>query len=173
MGNDARRWIYQNNSKILGAPAGRQSSNGLAERAWQTLRDMARGYLVEAGMPRRYWFFAIEYAARMANMSPGTVNGRLTTSFELVHRVAPTVRSWFPLFSIVYFYKSTDTDIASDRASFMANAMRGIAVGRSNKTNFLRIYSHDTKNYYDSDTYKFDTSCRPSGEWPANIQYDC
>ena len=39
MGGDARRWIYRNNSKIIGAPAGRQSSNGLAERAWQTIRD--------------------------------------------------------------------------------------------------------------------------------------
>lgn len=172
MGGDARRWIYRNHSKILGAPAGRQSSNGLVERAWQTIRDMARGYLVDAGMPRRYWFFACEHAARMLNMQPGSVNGKLTSPFELVHRVAPDVRTWFPLFSIVYFYKTTDTEIASDRANFMANAMVGIAVGRSNKSNSLRIYSPSTSKYYESDVYKFDPSRRPSNEWPNKIQYD-
>ena len=68
LGGATRRWIYRNKSKIIGAPAGRQSSNGLVERAWQTLRNMARAYLTEAGMPRDYWYFAIAHAARMMNM---------------------------------------------------------------------------------------------------------
>ena len=51
LGGETRRWIYRNNSKINGAPAKRQSSNGLAERAWSTVSSMARAYLTEKQMP--------------------------------------------------------------------------------------------------------------------------
>ena len=71
---------------------------------------MARAYLTEKQMPKDYWFHAIHHAARMHNQIPAAFNGKLTTPFELVHRVAPDSRTWFPLFSIVYFYKETDTD---------------------------------------------------------------
>ena len=168
LGGATRRWIYRNKSKIIGAPAGRQSSNGLVERAWQTLRNMARAYLTEAGMPRDYWYFAIAHAARMMNMTPGNMSGKITTPFELVHRVAPDVRTWIPLFSIVYFHLN-NTD--GDAASFDSDAMIGIAVGRSDKTNGLKVYNPSTKNYYEPYSYKFDPSRRPSSEWPR-IQYD-
>ena len=170
LGGDTRRWIYRNKSKIIGAPAGRQSANGLVERAWQTMCSMARAYLTEAGMSRDYWFFALQHAARMMNMIPAKVNERLTTSFELVHRVKPDVRTWFPLFSVVFFYKEDDVD--HDRNNFESDAMIGIAVGRSVKTNALRVYNPTTKQYYEPDTYKFDLSRRPSNEWPDKIQYD-
>ena len=106
-------------------------------------------------MPRDYWYFAIAHAARMMNMTPGNVSGKLTTPFELVHRVAPDVRTWFPLFSIVYFHLN-NTD--GDAASFDSDAMIGIAVGRSDKTNGLRVYNPSAKNYYEPYLYKFDPS---------------
>ena len=105
LGGETRRWIYRNNSKINGAPAKRQSSNGLAKRAWATVSSMARAYLTEKQMPRDYWFHAVQHACRMMNQIPSKVNGKLTTSFELVHHIPPDTRTWFPLFSIVFFYK--------------------------------------------------------------------
>ena len=39
----------------------------------------------------------------MMNQIPAKVDGKLTTSFELVHHALPDTRTWFPLFSIVYF----------------------------------------------------------------------
>ena len=56
------RWIYKQvvagsttanpiYSEITGAPSGRQSSNGLAERAWETVSAMARAYLTEEQIP--------------------------------------------------------------------------------------------------------------------------
>ncbi|EJK48458.1 hypothetical protein THAOC_32741, partial [Thalassiosira oceanica] len=178
LGGNARRWIYRNNSKVIGAPAGRQSANGLVERAWQTMCSMARAYLTDAGMSRDYWYFAIAHAARMMNYIPGKVEGKLTTSFELVHRVRPDGRTFFPLFSIVYFSlnKSKSTENApedsGDRSTFMSRSQVGIAVGRSTTTNALRVYSPSTKSYYEPETYKFDPSRRPSNEWPDKIQYD-
>ena len=55
------------------------------------------------------------------------------------------------LFSIVYFYKKTDED--QDRATFQLNAMIGIAVGHSTKTNALSVYNPTTKQYYEPETY--------------------
>ena len=121
-------------------------------------------------MSRDYWFFAIQHAARMMNMIPGKVDGNLTTSFELVHRVKPDARTLIPLFSIVYF--SMDKNDNTERTNFMSECSVGIAVGRSIKTNALRVYSPSTKNYYEPDTYLFDPSRRPSNEWPDKIQYD-
>ena len=96
--------------------------------------------------------------------------GKFTTPFELVHRTPPDTRTWFPLFSCVYFYK--DTDKNKDRSSFQSKAMIGIAVGRSTKTNALSIYNPITKQYYEPDTYKFDPSRLPCTEFPAQIHYD-
>ena len=98
----------------------------------------------------------------MMNQISAEVNGKLTTSFELVHHVPPDTRTWFPLFSIVYFYKKTDKD--QDRTTFQSNAMIGIAVGRSTKTNALSVYNPTTKQYYESEIYKFDPSRLPSNK---------
>ena len=103
-------------------------------------------------------------------MIPAKVNKRLTTSFELVHRVNPDVHIWFPLFSVIFFYK--EDDINHDRTNFEADAMIGIAVGRSTKTNALWVYNPTTKTYYKPDTYKFDLSRCLSNEWLDKIQYD-
>ena len=42
IGGQALKWIHSNNSKIIAANAGRQSSNGLAKCTWRTLITMAR-----------------------------------------------------------------------------------------------------------------------------------
>ena len=170
LGGATRRWIYRNHSKIIGAPAGRQSANGLVERTWQTLCRMARFYLTEKQMSKDYWFFAIQHAARMINQLPGNADGKFTTPFELVHRAPPDARTWFPIFSIVYFYKQSDAD--QDRANFESKAMQGIAVGRSRSTNALLVYNPSTRKYYEPDSYKFDPSCLPSTEFPGKIRYD-
>ena len=47
IGGKALRWILSNKSNIIAAPAGRQSSNGLAERTWRTIITMSRAYITE------------------------------------------------------------------------------------------------------------------------------
>ena len=41
IGGKALKWILTNKSNIIAAPAGRQSSNGLVERTWRTVVQMA------------------------------------------------------------------------------------------------------------------------------------
>ena len=45
-GNDLR-WVISNGSNTIAAPAGRQSSNGLAERTWRTIIQMAQEFITE------------------------------------------------------------------------------------------------------------------------------
>ena len=41
IGGRALKWIHEQKSKIIAAPAGRQSSNGLVEHTWRTIVQMA------------------------------------------------------------------------------------------------------------------------------------
>ena len=47
IGGRALKWIREQKSKIIAAPAGRQSSNGLVERTWRTIVTMARAYITK------------------------------------------------------------------------------------------------------------------------------
>jgi hypothetical protein len=131
---------------------------------------MAYAYLTEAHMPRDYWFHAIQHTCRMTNQISAKVHGKLTMPFELVHRTPPNTRTWFPLFSIIYFYKDSDKD--KDCTSFHSKTIIGITIRQSTKTNALSIYNPITKQYYDPDTYKFDPSRLPCTDFPAQSHYD-
>ena len=96
------------------------------------------------------------------NRIPARVNDKLTTSLELVHHVPPETCTWFPLFSIIYFYKAMDED--QDCTSFQSKAMQGITVGHSTKINALSIYNPTINHYYKPDIYKLDPSCLPCNE---------
>ena len=163
-------WLRENGSDIASSAAGRQSSNGLVERNWRTMVEMARAYLTEKQMPRSFWFYAIQHAARMMNCIPGKINDALTTPFELIHHSPPDSRLWFPLFSLGYFHHTRDGSVA--RSGFQAQTMEGIAVGRSTTSNAMVFYNPTTKQYYEPDTYKLDPSRLPSTAFPKTIVYD-
>lgn len=163
-------WLRANGSDVASAPAGHQSSNGLVERHWRTMVEMARAYLTEMQMPRAFWFHAIQHAAHMMNCIPGKVNDALTTPFELIHHSPPDARLWFPLFSVGYFHHTRDGSVA--RSGFQAQTLSSIAIGRSNTSNAMLFYNPKTKQYYEPDTYKLDPSRIPSTVWPQHIQYD-
>lgn len=163
-------WLREHGSDIVSAPAGRQSSNGLVERNWRTMVEMARSYLTDMQMPRAFWFPAIQHAARMMNCIPGKINDALTTPFELLHHSPPDSRLWFPLFSVGYFHHTRDGSVA--RSGFQAQTLEGIAIGRSDTSNAMLFYNPTTKQYYEPDTYKLDPSRLPSTVWPLTIKYD-
>ena len=53
-----------------------QSQNGLAEHVIGTLSDMANCMLVESGLQRKYWGYAVKYAAKVSNVTPtSALNG--------------------------------------------------------------------------------------------------
>ena len=146
IGGQALKWIHQNNSKVIAAPAGRQSSNGLAERTWRTLIQMARAYITEKQVGREFWFYAISHGASMLNQIPGRLGQKLTTPFEMVHNTKPDSKTWFELFSVGYFNHSIDND--SSRSKMEDHSLDGIAVGCDDRTHTITFYSPQTCSYY-------------------------
>jgi hypothetical protein len=55
---------------IGASPPQQQSQNGAVERNWNTAVEMACVFLTEAGLPRRYWFWAVREATVRMNMLP-------------------------------------------------------------------------------------------------------
>jgi hypothetical protein len=100
--------LIDNNSNIIVAAAGHQSSNGLVELHWKIMVHMARAYLTKKQMPRSFWFYAVVHSARMMNAIPGKLGGKLVSLFLLAHGVGHDKRTWFPLFLVCYFHHEWD-----------------------------------------------------------------
>jgi hypothetical protein len=86
-------YFINNKSKVVAAPAKRQSSNGLVESYWKIMVHMARAYLTEKQMPWAFWFYAIIHTACMMNAIPGKFHGRFASPFLLVHGVGHDERT--------------------------------------------------------------------------------
>ena len=170
IGGQALKWIHLNKSKVIAANAGRQSSNGLAERTWRTLIQMSRAYITEKQVGREFWFYAISHAASMLNQVPGRLGRKLTTPFELVHNRKPDSKSWFELFSVGYFNHSKDN--ASSRSKMEDHSLDGIAVGRDDKTNTITFYNPITRSYYRPPAFRLDEGRLPITTFPGSIKYD-
>ncbi len=76
-GTAVNEFVMIDSSKVISAPAKRQSANGLVESHWKVMVHMAWAYLTEKQMPRAFWFYAITHAARMMNAIPGKHSGLL------------------------------------------------------------------------------------------------
>jgi hypothetical protein len=111
-GSAVSEYLIDNGSKVVAAPAKRQSSNGLVESHWKTMVHMACAYITEKQMPRTFWFYAVVHAARMMNGIPGRYcSGRLASPFLLVHGVGHDERTWIPIFSLAFFHHERDGDV--------------------------------------------------------------
>jgi hypothetical protein len=168
-GTAISEYLIDNDSKVVAAPAKRQSSNRLVESHWKTMVHMARAYLTEKQMPRSYWFFAITHAARMMNAVPGKYDTKLASPFLLVHGVGHDERTWTPLFSLCFFHHEKDGDVT--RSKHMAHTMDGVIVGRSPTSNALLVYNPRNKHYYEPDSYRIDSYRLPGSMYPT-LTYD-
>ncbi len=138
-GTAISEYLIDSNSKVVAAPAKRQSSNGLVKSHWKTMVCMGRAYLTEKQMPCTYWFYAITHAARMMNAIPGKHLGYLATPFLLVHGIGHDEHTWIPLFSLCYFHHVRNGN--QKRSKHQAHTMDGIVIGRSPTLNALLVYS--------------------------------
>ena len=71
LGLTIKSYLTGNNSDIVGATAGRQSSNGLVGSHWKTMVHISQAYLTEKQMPQKFWFQSTVYTVQMMNMVPG------------------------------------------------------------------------------------------------------
>jgi hypothetical protein len=162
-------YLIDNSSKIIAAPAGRQSSNGLVELHWKAMVHMTHDYLTEKQMPWMFWFFAITHAAQMMNAIPCKVHGHLASPFLLVHGVGHNERMWIPLFLLCFFHHDKDGTIK--RSKHQAHTMDGIVIGCSPTSNALMVYNPPNMQYYEADSYRMDSYCLPTLVYP-DVKYD-
>ncbi len=77
--------LFNNDSKVVAAPAKHQLANGLVELQWKMMVHMARVYLTEKQMPCNFLFYAIIHMAWMMNAIPVKYKNHLVLPFLLVH----------------------------------------------------------------------------------------
>ena len=138
--------LHSHDTIILAAPPEQQHQNGLVERTWQTISQMARAYVKDKLMPRSFWFWAIRHASRIHNIFPVKHQDKLTTPHELVYKTKPDYRQLFRLFSTAFFTHSKDGVKA--RSNIQSHTMAGIAIGYSDIANGMEIYNPLTKELY-------------------------
>ena len=124
IGWNSLQWILSNGSTIIAAPAGRQSSNWLAECTWHSIIQMARAFITEKQVGQGLWYFAVFHVAMMPNQVPGQIGIKLTTPFGFMHNFKPDYKIWFELFSIGYF--NHDTDNAESCSKLPAHTLDGL-----------------------------------------------
>ena len=136
--------ILSNGSNIIAAPDGRQSLNGLAERTWSTIIQMARAFITEKQVGREFWYFAVQHASMMMNQFPCRLGLTLTSPFELVHNSKLDSNTWFELFSKGYL--NHDTYNADSCSKLQAHTLDGISVLRDDRSNSIILCNSITSN---------------------------
>jgi hypothetical protein len=151
------KYLIDNNSKVVMAPAKHQSVNGLVESHWKTMVYVARAYLTEKQMPCSYWLFAITHTAWMMNAIPGKFIDHLALPFLLVHGIGHDERTWIPLFLLCNFHHEKDGNDAWSK--HMAHMMDKVIVGCSPTSNALMVFNPWNSQYYELDSYRIDLYC--------------
>ena len=101
-------WYHNNDGMIMAAPPEQQHQNGLAERTWKSISQMARAYINNKQMSKSYWYWAIKHASRIQNILPLKYNDEYATPYEMVFKDKPDYCQLIRLFSTVYFSHSKD-----------------------------------------------------------------
>jgi hypothetical protein len=124
---------------------------------------MARSYLQEANLPRKFWFWALRTAFERMNMIPLNVANAgdapvHVTPFELFYSCKPDLRTLFPFGSVGYFRREADSinGEPTARTKFQAQTFPGIAVGRSKDANGMLFWSPETLQFSVASDYTLD-----------------
>ena len=97
---------------------------------------MARAFLADARLPKRFWYWAIHETARRVNVLPVSSNPdnltdpeSMTTPHFEFYGTKPDYHTLFPFGAIGSFRQMRDGNC--DRIQFESQGMLGIALGRS------------------------------------------
>ena len=101
---------------------------------------MARAFLADAQLPKRFWYWAIRKAARCVNVLPVSSNpddptnpASMTTPHFEFYGTKPDYCILFLFGAIGSFRRMRDEN--RNRTQFESQSMLGIALGRSKYTN--------------------------------------
>ena len=105
--------------------------NGSAERQWRTVFEMARCMLIESGLPKYLWTYAVMSAAYIRNRC---YNPRITkTSFEAFTGIRPNV-------SNMHFFGTQCFAYVDEKKKLDARSEEGVFVGYDRESPAFLVY---------------------------------
>ena len=105
--------------------------NGTAERSWRTLFDMARCLLLEAGLPKKLWTYAVKASAYIRNRCYNPRLGK--TPFEALTGEKPNLANMHTFGTICYAY-------LQNKKKLDARCEKGIFVGYDSQSPAFLVY---------------------------------
>ena len=140
IGGRAAALLRSHGTRICAAPPHRQDKNGLVERRWQSLTAMARSFLTNAKLSKKFRYWAIREANIRSNLLPISQNPTdiddtkywSTPHFEF-YGEKPDYRLLFSFGAIGAFRRYRDN--SRDRTKYDSQCMLRIALGRNEFTN--------------------------------------
>jgi len=136
--------------------------NGTAERQWRTLFEMARCLLIDSGLPKTLWSYALMTSAYVRNRC---YNKRLSkTPFEALTGQKPN-------FGKMQKFGQTCYALVQNPKKLDARAEKGIFVGYDKESPSFLIYFPETESVKKIRCVKFQNSdSNSNGE---NVKTDC
>ena len=105
-------------------------ANGKAERAWGTIKGIARTIMLEAGTPPSAWYLALAYANLIKNKTSLTPKADMT-QYEAYHGTKPNFADMFPFGCLCYVLLTHEQQLAQGiDHSFGPRALTGIYMGQ-------------------------------------------
>ena len=101
IGGKAAALLRTYGTLVRATPPHQQDKNGLVERRWQSLTKMARSFLTEAKLHKKFWFWAIREANICLNIFPITQQQDGTTDPALM---STPYFDFFVLSTVIGFY---------------------------------------------------------------------
>jgi hypothetical protein len=172
LGGPTNRLFCSKGIHLKSAPPYRQSQNGLVESHWRVAGNMARAFLAEAGLPKRFWFWAVREATIQMNLVPcvtGPAN-LLTTPFEAFYGIKPDLRTLFPFGSIGY-YGCPRNGPYGTRTNFESQSFVGIALGHADTSNGMLFWNPTLTCFCVSADYRLDDTRAVADPFPTLV-YD-
>ncbi len=161
LGGTISELLQEKQISVEAAPPYRQHQNGMVERHWQTIVNMARNWLTSACLPSSYWYFAVKRACEVTNLLPVKKGKTYTTPFQLVYKQKADYRNLIPMFCLAYIKQPRMDGQAKN--SWVSKTLKCILVGKCNQSDSLLFYHPPSKQLLScADGYRLDTYS-PSG----------
>jgi hypothetical protein len=96
--NELKKWCVKNGVNLQTSPPYHHASNGLAERAIQTVMDKTRTIMSQNDAPEGYWEEAVDTAIYLLNRTPvRKLNWK--TPYEEIYKQVPDISHLVPFYS--------------------------------------------------------------------------
>ena len=151
-----------------------QEMNGLAERTWQSLRELAFSMMVHAQVGDEFYDYALQHSWKVFNCLPirgQRIKGRPATPFEMFLGFKPSLSKFKVLFCpvVVNIGDKIGTDKkVRKRKNTPERGMKGIHVGISTKSEGWLVYIPSLNSTVVSNDAAFDEHFRSPHVIDAN-----